>query len=298
MTGWRIHGWVLMGNHYHLLVETPAANLVSGMQWLQNTYTRRFNTRHRAWGRLFGDRYKAVLLEGEAYYYETLLNYIHLNPVRAGLVNPERGQSVADYAWSSVARGYAVAPRQRPKWLAAAAGLEILGWPDNASGRRGMIESLNRRAIEEGLERAGIPVAGPEVDRRLSDLRRGWYWGSQAFAERVLKGAEAVLRKRRHPSGRAGGESKAQGEAEARRLLAAGLRAAGLTAAELRRLKGSDPRKVALARVIWENTTVKMNWIADELSMKSAANVSQQLRRGRPATPRLPPALACWIKQS
>ena len=73
MTGWRVHAWVLMKNHYHLLLETPAANLVDGMQWLQNTFTRRFNVRHRKWGRLFGDRYKAVLTEGgSGYYYEIL----------------------------------------------------------------------------------------------------------------------------------------------------------------------------------------------------------------------------------
>ena len=64
MTGWRVHAWVLMSNHYHLFIETPEANLVAGMQWLQNTYTRRFNTRHRLWGRLFGDRYKAVWWRG------------------------------------------------------------------------------------------------------------------------------------------------------------------------------------------------------------------------------------------
>src|SRR5260370_27591214 len=80
MTGWRVHGWVLMGNHYHLLVETPEPNLVAGMQWLQNTFTRRFNVRHRKWGRVFGDRYKAILVEGgDGYYYGTLLDYIHLN---------------------------------------------------------------------------------------------------------------------------------------------------------------------------------------------------------------------------
>jgi REP element-mobilizing transposase RayT len=63
MTGWRVHAWVLMGNHYHLFIETPEANLVAGMSWLQNTVTRRYNVRHMAWGRLFGDRYKAVLVE-------------------------------------------------------------------------------------------------------------------------------------------------------------------------------------------------------------------------------------------
>jgi REP-associated tyrosine transposase len=54
-TGWRVHASVIMGNHYHLFIETPEANLVEGMKWLQNTYTRRFNVRHRAWGRVFGD---------------------------------------------------------------------------------------------------------------------------------------------------------------------------------------------------------------------------------------------------
>lgn len=56
MTGWRIHAWTLMSNHYHLFMETPEPNLVAGMQWLQNAYTRRYNSRHRTWGRLFGDR--------------------------------------------------------------------------------------------------------------------------------------------------------------------------------------------------------------------------------------------------
>ena len=65
--GWHVQAWVLMGNHYHLLLQTPRPTLVAGMQWLQNTYTRRFNTRHRLWGRVFGDRYKAVLVEDDAF---------------------------------------------------------------------------------------------------------------------------------------------------------------------------------------------------------------------------------------
>ena len=67
------------------------ANLVEGMKWLQNTYTRRFNARHQGWGRLFGDRYKSVLVDpetsghssAEADYLTTLIEYVHLNPVRA-----------------------------------------------------------------------------------------------------------------------------------------------------------------------------------------------------------------------
>ena len=62
-TGWQVYAWVLMSNHYHLVFKTPQPNLVSGMTWFQNTFTRRINTKNRLWGRLFGDRYKAVLVE-------------------------------------------------------------------------------------------------------------------------------------------------------------------------------------------------------------------------------------------
>jgi len=63
-TGWRVHAWVLMRNHYHHVVQTPEPNLVAGKRWLQNAYTKRSNTRHAACGRLFGARYNAVPVEG------------------------------------------------------------------------------------------------------------------------------------------------------------------------------------------------------------------------------------------
>ena len=146
-TGWLVHAWVVLSNHYHLALETPAANLVAGMQWFQNTITRRFNVRHRKWGRVFGDRYKAVLIEGrEGYYYETLLDYIHLNPVRAGLILPARGESVLDFAWSSVGGGIALPSRRRPGWFAGTEVLAAFGWRDTAAGRRAFVERLDRRA--------------------------------------------------------------------------------------------------------------------------------------------------------
>lgn len=55
-TGWHVHAWVLMNNHHHLMIQTPEANLVEGMKRLQNTHTRRLNTKHRVLGRVFGDR--------------------------------------------------------------------------------------------------------------------------------------------------------------------------------------------------------------------------------------------------
>jgi hypothetical protein len=137
MTGWRVHAWVLMSNHYHLFLQTLEPNLVAGMSWLQNTLTRRHNVKHRKWGRLFGDRYKAVVVEGEdRYHYQTLMDYIHLNPVRARIIWPKAGQSVLDYPWSSVAGVYALPPKKRAKWLDAAAGFKAFNLSDTVTARR------------------------------------------------------------------------------------------------------------------------------------------------------------------
>jgi putative transposase len=279
-TGWRVHAWVLMKNHYHLMLETPEANLVEGMQWLQNTYTRRFNTRHRLWGRLFGDRYKAVLTEGrEGYYYSSLMDYIHLNPVRVGLVRIDRDESVRDYPWSSVAQGYAVPAKRRFGWFAAAEGFAVAQCADTAAGRRSFVEHLDERAREEGSRRAG--VIEPVKDRRCSHLRHGWYWGSQAFAEQMLKLARKGLRVRKNRTYRSAAVAQAHDQAEAERLLKEGMAAAGLKESLLGHLPGSDIRKVALANLLLARTVARQSWIADRLAMRSAANVSQQVHRYR-----------------
>ncbi len=282
MTGWLVHAWVLMGNHYHLFIQTPEPNLVKGMSWLQNTYTRRYNIRHRAWGRVFGDRYKAVIVEGEdRYHYQTLLDYIHLNPVRARMVRPKDGQSVLDYPWSSLAGGYALPANKRAKWLAAEAGLKAFDLEDSVKGRRQMVERLDRRAVEEAIKRCGVPELPSEVDSRCSHLRRGWYWGTQGFADKLRVLASSLLQQVPHQSRAYRGTPlvREHGEKQAAAWLREGLKAAGVKSGELRGLKGSDARKVVLADLLWRQTTVSQEWIAGKLAMKSAANVCQQLRR-------------------
>ena len=283
MTGWRVHAWVLMGNHYHLFLETPEANLVAGMQWLQNTYTRRFNTRHRFWGRLFGDRYKAIVTEGRAgEYYCAMLDYIHLNPVRAGLIAPGRGQSVRDYAWSSVASGYALPARRRAPWLACETGLEAYGLRDDTDGRRRFVERLDQRAAEEARMRCGVAEPPPDGDGRMSHLRRGWYWGSQAFGEKLLalvSKANASAPKGR--SYRGASAQKAHDEKTAEQIVRERLIEVALRESDLEALPGNDPRKVQIARAVRAQTTVSMGWIAERLRMRSAANVSQILKRTR-----------------
>ena len=302
-TGWRVHAWVLMGNHYHLFLQTPEPNLVAGMSWLQNTLTRRYNVRHRKWGRLFGDRYKAVIVEGgDRYHYQTLMDYIHLNPVRARIIQPKAGQSVLDYPWSSSAGGYALPPGKRARWLAAESGLKAFNLPDTAAGRRAMVERLDERAAREAVQSCGVPALAAEADARASQLRRGWYWGTQAFGEAMRKVAGAVLKKQA-PRSRAYHKDslvREHGERQAEAWLKAGLRAAGIKAAELERVKGSDARKVLLADLLWRRTVVSQEWLAEKLAMSSAANVSQQLRRldRKRALGRVPEAMKQFLEQT
>jgi len=92
---WTVHAWCLMSNHYHLLVETPDSNLSRGMRYLNGVYTQRFNRTHSHVGHLFQGRFKAILVEKEAYLLE-LARYVVLNPVRAGMV-----ESAEQWSWSS-----------------------------------------------------------------------------------------------------------------------------------------------------------------------------------------------------
>ena len=101
-TGWQIHAYCLMGNHFHLVAETPQGNLVAGIKWLLGTYTGRFNRRHQLFGHLFSGRYKSIVVdERGGGYLRTACDYVHLNPVRAALVSAD--QPLAGYPWSSFA---------------------------------------------------------------------------------------------------------------------------------------------------------------------------------------------------
>ena len=92
---WRCHAYCLMGNHYHLLIETPNANLSRGMRHLNGVYTKRFNRTHERVGHVMQGRYKSILVDKDEYLLE-LARYVVLNPVRAGVV-----RSARDWKWSS-----------------------------------------------------------------------------------------------------------------------------------------------------------------------------------------------------
>ena len=104
-----IHAYCLMDNHYHALIETPKGNLSQIMRHINGAYTTYFNTKRRRAGHLFQGRFKAILVDRDEYA-TTLSRYIHLNPVRAGIVAlPE------EYPWSSY--HYYVGQKKVPEWL-------------------------------------------------------------------------------------------------------------------------------------------------------------------------------------
>jgi putative transposase len=108
--GWLCHAYCLMPNHYHLLVETPVANLSRGMRQLNGVFTQRFNRRAARFGHLFQGRFKAILVERQSYLLE-LCRYIVLNPLRSGLV-----EDLDRYRWSSFRATCGL--DDEPSWLA------------------------------------------------------------------------------------------------------------------------------------------------------------------------------------
>jgi putative transposase len=95
LCGWHCKSYCLMGSHYHLIVQTPAANLSVGMQLLNGRYAQRFNWRHGRHGHLFGGRFYSVLIESNSHLFAAL-RYVARNPVEAGLC-----ANAADWRWSS-----------------------------------------------------------------------------------------------------------------------------------------------------------------------------------------------------
>lgn len=104
-----IHAYVLMDNHYHLLIETPFANLSKAMHYINASYSNWFKTKHQLVGSIFQGRFKSILVQKDSYL-KILSAYIHLNPVRAGIANRPGG-----YTWSS--HRYYMQKNKKPQWL-------------------------------------------------------------------------------------------------------------------------------------------------------------------------------------
>lgn len=160
-----IHVYCLMSNHYHLLLETPRGNLSQIMRHINGAYTTYFNVKRKRAGHLFQGRYKAILVEADEYAKE-LSRYIHLNPVRAGLVEkPE------DHPWSSY-KGYA-GKSKYPVWLNRDF---ILGYFDQK-------ESAAQKKYEQFVK----IMIGKSYESPLKSVTASTILGDKAFVTEVIE---------------------------------------------------------------------------------------------------------------
>jgi REP element-mobilizing transposase RayT len=176
--GWSVTGWVLMTNHFHLVLKTPEPNLSKGMQWLNSTYANWFNRIHRRCGHLFQGRFKAFLVDEESYFAD-VLRYVVLNPVRAKMC--ERPE---EYRWSSYRATAGL--EEAPAWLDATAVHRLFG-PDAASA-----EPLYREFV---LAKIGCE------DRLWDKLTNQLYLGAEEWVKRMRRQIETKPRSHDHPRG-------------------------------------------------------------------------------------------------
>ncbi len=161
--GCRLHSYVLMSNHYHLIIETPEGNLGKVMQYINGSYTNFFNRRRRRSGHLFQGRYKAILVDVDSYLLQ-LSRYIHLNPVRAGKVEQPEAYPYSSYHSFISKKGEEIITQD-------------LIW--------GMI-SKDRRYGPSRYRSFVQGALGEELENPLKDVYAGSVLGGKAFIREAL----------------------------------------------------------------------------------------------------------------
>ena len=177
---WRVFAWALMGNHFHLFLRTPEPNLSAGMHDLNSGYVSWHNRRHGRCGPLLQGRFKAILVEGGRHEWE-LSRYVHLNPVRAGLV-----AAPAAYRWGSC-RFY-LGKGESPEWL---------GWEEVLAGHGRTLRAARGAYARFLAEGVASPPPSPFGQVVASTLL-----GSEGFVARMRRWLEGRLPDREVPAAR------------------------------------------------------------------------------------------------
>ena len=256
--GWKLYAYVIMSNHYHLAVETPEPNLVDGMKWLQSTFATRFNRLHNERGHVFQGRYKSIII-GEGRSLLGLVDYIHLNPVRAGICNIA---DLKDYSLSSYPKYFKRTPLDG---LYREGFLEMLELPNSLAGMR-------RYATHLGLCEAQDPKQREALTKRYC---RGWYIGSKQ-AKKAL--AEALNEK--YPNiVWDGNDLKELKTAQWEALVTQELKRQKINESEIQFSPKGAEWKVKIAITLRKETTASNTWIAQRLSMGHPSRITNIIRQ-------------------
>ncbi len=257
-SGWLIHAWALMSNHFHLSVTTPRANLADGMHWLQCTFATRFNRFRSECGHVFQRRYTSLAVE-EGDPLGSVCHYIHLNPVRAQLCNVTQLET---YAWTSLP--WILQPRLRPGWFDPSPALRQAGsLLDSPAGRRQYADYLGWLSENE-----------PEQKKQRFDrMSRGWALGSADFARSLIEENHAVRPgiKRLIEDMRAGYEAHWHAE------LASLLQRERRSLTDLARSGKSVEWKVAIAAALKTRTTVTNSWLSENLHLGNRHEIGRKV---------------------
>ncbi len=258
--GWKLHAYVILRNHFHLALTTPEPNLVEGMHWLQSTFASRFNRLRGERGHLFQGRYQALLIEDDAALIR-VVDYIHLNPVRARIVAAEQ---VARFRWSSLRR---FTKPERPVWFSAGDWLGRLGLVDSAAGWRSYVAGLAELAEDEARQK----------ELGFEQMSRGWAIGTDAWRK-------AIARDHAHlklDSGYAAGEIRELKEARWQEKLSTLLSAAGKSLEDAAADSKGAAWKRGLAVELRRTVGAPHGWIAERLAMGSPHALRAHLSRTR-----------------
>jgi putative transposase len=247
---WSVTAWVLMDNHFHLVIQTPEPNLSRGMQWLNGSYAGWFNHRHNRSGHLFQGRFKAFLIEKESYFAE-VIRYVVLNPIRAGIVpQPE------SYRWSS---------------YRATAGLDVTpDWLDIGTVLTTFAED---RPAAQTHYREFVRDRTLNADRLWDLLTNGIYLGTKGWAKQMRALVESYPRSTDHPK-----TQRAVGRPQMHEVIKAVARAAGENAEAVRSMRGGALRRLA-AWLGWHEGLVTLRSIAASLRLRSEGYISGLIRR-------------------